>query len=63
MQIEKVKKLLADLHDITAYIIHNKKFKTSINSWISFKKSSYLNKFNQNLWLKLYIDMNADLRK
>ena len=40
MQIEKVKKLLADLHDITAYVIHNKKFKTSIKSWISFKKSS-----------------------
>ena len=34
-----------------------------IKSWIRFKKVHRVIKFNQNAWLKPYIDMNADLGK
>ena len=40
MKIEKFEKLVANLHDKTEYVIHIKKFKASIKSWISFLKSS-----------------------
>ena len=39
MNIEKVEKLVANLHDNNEYIRY-KKFKTTIISWISFEKSS-----------------------
>ena len=39
MKIEKVEKLVVNLHDKTEYVIHIKKCKTSIKSWISFKKN------------------------
>ena len=38
MKIEKVKILVANLHDKTEYVIHIKKFKAGIKSWISFGK-------------------------
>ena len=40
MKIEKVKNLVAHFHDKIEYVIHRKKLKTSIKSWISFEKSS-----------------------
>ena len=39
------------------------KFKANIRSWISFKKVCKVIKFNQNAWLKPYVDINNDLRK
>ena len=38
--IEKVEKLIANLHDKKEFVIHIKKFKTSFNSWISFENSA-----------------------
>ena len=46
-KIEKVEKLLVNLHDKTEYVIHITQFtqftqfKTGIKSWISFLKSLY----------------------
>ena len=37
----------------------HKKSKNVIKPWINFKESSY----NQNSWLKPYIDLNTDLTK
>ena len=39
MKIEKVKKVVRNLHDETEYALH-KKFKTKVKSWIRFEKSS-----------------------
>ena len=69
--MKKVEKLVANLHDKTEYVFKSeyisydthKKFKTSIKSWISLEKVYKEIKFNQNAWLKPYIDMNTDLRK
>ena len=49
MEIEKFEKFVANLHD--KYIIHIR------------KKVHRVIKFNQNAWLKTYIDINTDLRK
>ena len=38
------------------------KFKTGIKSWLVLKKLHRIIKFNQNAWLKPYIDMNTGLR-
>ena len=40
MKIEKVKKLVTNLHDKTVYVIHIKKIKTGIKPWINFEKIS-----------------------
>ena len=40
IKIEKVEKLVTNLHDKIEYVIHIKKFITNIKSWISFEKSS-----------------------
>ena len=63
MTIEKVKKLLANLHGKNEYVIHIKNLKQALNYGLFQKKVHKVIKFNQNAWLKLYIDMNTDLRK
>ena len=40
MKIKRVQKLAADLHDKTEYVIHIGKLRRSLQSWISFEKSS-----------------------
>ena len=40
MKIEKVEKLVANLHDKTEYVIHIRNLKQAINNELAFKKSS-----------------------
>ena len=63
MKIEKVEKLVANLHDKTEYVIHIRNLKQALNHGLVLKKVHRVIKFNQNAWLKPYIDMNTDLRK
>ena len=63
MKIEKVDKLVASLHDKTEYVIHKRNLKEALNNGLVLKKVHRVIKFNQNAWLKPYIDMNTDLRK
>ena len=63
MKIEKVEKLVDNLHDKTEYVIHIRNLKQALNHGLLFKRVHKVIRFNQNAWLKSYIDMNSDLRK
>ena len=63
MKIEKVEKLVANLHDKPEYVIHIRNLKEALNHKLVLKKFHRVIRFNQNAWLKPFIDMNTDLRK
>ena len=63
MKIEKVEKLVAHLHDKIEYVIQTRNLKQALVHGLVLKKVHSVIKFNQNPWLKPYIDMNTDLRK
>ena len=63
MKIEKVEKLVANLHDKTEYVIHIRNLKQALNHGLVLKKVHRVIKFNQKAWLKPYIDMNTKLRQ
>ena len=63
MKFEKVEKLVANLHDKTEYVIHIRNLKQELNRGLVLKKFHKVIKFNQNAWVRRYIDMNTDLRK
>ena len=63
IKIEKVEKFVASLHDKTKYVIHIKNLKQLLNRRIVLKQNHKDIKFNQNTWLKSYIDRNTDLKK
>ena len=63
MKIEKVEKILANLHDKTKYVIQIRNLKQSLNLGLVFTKVQRVIKLNQNAWLKPYIDINTDLTK
>ena len=54
MKIEKVEKLVANLHDQNEYVIHKRNLKQVLNHGLVLKKSHRV---------KPHIDMNTDLRK
>ena len=51
MKIEKVEKLVANLHDKTEYVIHIRSLKQTLNHELVLKKVHRVIKFNQNAWL------------
>ena len=62
MKIEKVEKLVANLH-VLHDVLHIGSLKQALNHELVLKKVHRVIKFNQNDWLKRYIDINTDLRK
>ena len=63
MKTEKVEKLVANSHEKTKYVIHMRNLKQALNLRLVLRKVHKMIKFNQNAWLKPYIDMKTDLRK
>ena len=61
--MKKSKSLKANLRDKTEYVIYIRNFKKAVNYELVLKKVHRVIKFNQNAWVKPYIDMNTDLRK
>ena len=63
MKTEKLEKFVASFHDKTEYVIDIRNLKQALSHGLVLKKVHGVIKFNQSAWLKLYIDMNTDLRK
>ena len=59
MKIEKVEKLVTNLHDKTEYVIHTRNIKQALNNAIILKKVKMI-KLNGRARIKPYIDMNTD---
>ena len=52
MNIEKVEKLVINLHDETEYVIHIRNLNQTLNHGLMLKKLHRVIKFTQNAWLK-----------
>ena len=63
MEINKCKKLVCNLYGKKKYVVHIKSLKQALNHGLKFKKIHRIIEFNQEAWLKPYIDMNTELRK
>ena len=63
MKIGKCKKLVCNLYDKTNYVVHIRSLKQALNRGLILKKVDRVIQFNQEAWLKPYIDMNTDKRK
>ena len=62
-ELEKVEKLLYSIEDKEKYVIHIRALKQVLNHGLILKEVNRVIKFNQEAWLKPYIDMNTKLRK
>ena len=63
MKINKCNKLLCNLYDKKNYVVHITSLKQALNHGLILKKVNRVIQFNQEAWLKEYIDMNTELRK
>ena len=63
MKIEKCKKLVCNLRKKKKYVVHIRSLKQALNHGLKLKKVHRIIEFNQEEWLKPYIDMNTELRK
>ena len=63
MKINKCTKLTCTIQNKENYIIHIRALKQAINHGLKLKKAHKVIEFDQEAWLKSYIDMNTDLRK
>ena len=63
MKINKCSELVCNLYDRNNYVVHIRAFKHALNHGPILKKVHGVIQFNQEAWLKEYIDMNTELRK
>ena len=63
MEINKCKKLVCNLYNKKKYVAHINTLKQALNHGLKLKKIHTVIEFNQEAWLKPYIDMNTELRK
>ena len=62
-RIDKWNKLVCTLYDKKNYVFHIRSLKEALSLGLILKKVHRLIQFNQEAWLKPYIDMNTELRK
>ena len=60
---KKVEKLICSIEDKEKYVIHIRALKQALNHGLKLKKVHRIIQFKQKAWLKVYIDMNTELRK
>ena len=63
MKIDRCKKLVCNLRNKKKYLVHIRSLKQALNHGLKLKKVHRIIEFNQEEWLKPYIDMNTQLRK
>ena len=63
MEVNKCKKLVCNLFNKKKYVAHINALKQALNHGLKFKKIHRVIEFNQDAWLKPYIDINTELRK
>ena len=63
IEINKCKKLICNLSSKKKYVIRVNSLKQALNHGLKLKQIHRVIEFNQKEWLKLYIDMNTELRK
>ena len=63
MKIDKCNKHVCNLYDKKGYVVHIRSLKHALNHELILKKVHRVIQFNQEAWLKPYIDMNTELRK
>ena len=63
MKINKCTKLVCNLYDKKNYVVDIRALKQALNHGLILKKVHRVIQFNQEAWLKPYIDMNTELRK
>ena len=63
MKINKCTKLTCTIQNKENYIIRIRALKQAINNGLKLKKVHKIIEFDQEAWLKSYIDMNTNLRK
>ena len=63
MKIDKCKKLVCNLYNKKKYVVHIRSLKQALNHGLILTKVHRVIQFNQEAWLKPYIDMNTELRK
>ena len=62
-KLEKIEKLVCGIENKEKYVIHIRALKQALNNGLKLKYVHRVITFQQKAWLKLYIDMNAKLRK
>ena len=63
MKVNKCNKLVCNLFNKKKFVAHINTLKQALNHGLKLKKTHGVIEFNQEAWLKLYIDMNTELRK
>ena len=63
MKIDKCEKFVCNLHNKKKYVVHIRSLKQALDHGLKLKKIHRIIEFNQEAWLKPYIDMNTELRK
>ena len=61
MKINKCIKLVCNLYDKNSYAVHIRSLKQTLDHGLILKKFHRVIQFNQEAWLKEYIDMNTEL--
>ena len=62
-KVNKVEKLICSAEDKEKYVMHIRVLKQALNHGLVLRKVHRVIQFNQEDWLKAYIDMNTKLRK
>ena len=62
-KVNKVEKLICDMEDKSKYVIHIRALKQALNNILRLKKVHRIIQFKLKTRLKVYIDMNTEIKK